>query len=78
MEITYTSYAEDTINDRKISKEIIEDALKNPDEIIKGRKGRKIAHKIIGNKLLRVIYEENKKAYIVVTCYYTEPRRYIK
>jgi len=78
MKIVYTDYAEDTIKDRKFSKEIIEDSLKNPDEIVKGKKGRKIAHKIIGNKLLRVVFEEYAKTYIVITAYYAEPKRYMK
>jgi len=59
MDIIYTDYAEDSISDRKIDKEIIEDTLLNPDEIIEGKKNRKIAHKIIGEKLLRVIFETN-------------------
>ncbi|MBI2042776.1 DUF4258 domain-containing protein [Candidatus Pacearchaeota archaeon] len=78
MKIIYTDYAEDTIKDRKFSKEIIEDALKNPDEIIKGKRNRKIAHKIIENKLLRVVFEEDAKTYIVITAYYAEPKRYMK
>ena len=78
MKIVYTDYAEETISDRKISKKIIEDALKNPDEIIKGKRGRKIAHKVIRNKLLRVIFEEDAKTYIVITVYYAKPERYMK
>ncbi|MBI2043303.1 DUF4258 domain-containing protein [Candidatus Pacearchaeota archaeon] len=80
MKIIYTDYAEDTIKDRKFSKEIIEDALKNPDEIVKGKRNRKIAHKIIKNKLLRVVFEENEnaKTYIVITAYYAGPKRYMK
>lgn len=78
MNIIYTDYAEDTLKDRKIDKNIIEDAIKNPDEVVEGKNKRKIAHKIIGNKLLRVIYETDKKAYIVITCYYTKPERYLK
>ena len=78
MKIVYTDYAKDTIRDRKFSKEIIEDALKNPDEIVKGKNDRKISHKIIGSKLLRVIFEEHTKTYIVITAYYTKPERYMK
>ena len=76
MKITYTDYAEDTIADRKLDKIIIEDALLNPDEIVEGKKNRKIAHKIINDKLLRVIYEIEDKAYIVVTAYFAEIERY--
>ena len=78
MRVIYTNYAEDTIKDRKFSKEIIEDALKNPDEIIRGKKNRKIVHKIIGNKLLRVVFEEDTKTYIVITAYYSKSERYMK
>ncbi|MEK6819798.1 MAG: DUF4258 domain-containing protein [Nanoarchaeota archaeon] len=78
MKVIYTDYAEETIADRKINKEIIEDALKNPNEIIKGKNGRKIAHRIIKDKLLRVVFEEDTKTYIVVTAYYAEPKRYMK
>ena len=57
MRITFIDYTEDSLSDRKISKEIIKDAILNPDEIVEGKKGRKIAHKVIENKLLRIIYE---------------------
>lgn len=78
MNIIYTRYAKDTMGDRKISKELIENALINPDEIVDGKKNRKIAHKLLGTRLLRVIYEEDKKAYIVITCHHTNPARYLK
>ncbi len=77
MDIIYTDYAEDSISDRSIDKKIVEDALLNPDEIVEGKKSRKIAHKIIGNKLLRIIFEVSLKAYIVITAYYAEPKRYL-
>lgn len=78
MDIIYTDYAEDTIKDRALNKKIIEDALLKPDEVLEGRKARKIAHKIIKDKLLRVVYEIEEKTYIVVTAYYTKPERYMK
>ena len=78
MKIIYTDYAEETINDRKISKELVENALKNPDEIVEGKKNRKIAHKVINAKLLRMVFETGKKVYIAITAYYAQPKRYIK
>jgi hypothetical protein len=79
MLIYYTGYAEDTILDRDISKKEIEEVLLNPDEITLGKKDRKIAHKILSNnKFLRVIFEDHKKAYIVITAYYTKLERYMK
>ena len=78
MDIIYTEYAEDTIEDRKIDKKEIESALLNPDEIVESKKNRKIAHKIVRNKLLRVVFEIEENTYMVITAYYTQPRRYMK
>ena len=77
MKIVYTDYAEETLKEREISKKIIESALLDPDEVVDGQKDRKIAHKIIKNKLLRVAYETEANVYIVVTAYYTYPERYM-
>lgn len=76
MKILYTDYAEDTIIDRKLDKQVIEDVILNPDEVVEGKKKRLIAHKIIGEKLLRVIYETEGKTYIVVTAYFADIERY--
>lgn len=78
MKFIYTNHAKENLEERKIKKEVIENAILYCDNIIEGGKGRKIAHKIIGQKLLRVIYKEYKKAYIVITAYYTKPERYSK
>ena len=76
MEFDYTDHAEENITERKLSKKVIEDAVKNPDQILDGKFGRKIAQKIISKKLLRVIYEQEGNVYIIVTAYYTKPERY--
>lgn len=78
MNIAYTDYAEETLRDRQISKVNIESALLKPCKVVKGKKGRKIAHKMFGDKLLRVIFESDANAYIVITAYYTSPERYAK
>ena len=77
MKILYTEYAEDTLLERDFRKEMIEDAILHPDEVVPGKKGRKIAHKKVGARLLRVVFEEEEKAYIVITAYYAEPGRYM-
>lgn len=78
MKIVYTNHAIENIKERRIKREIIEKTIRSPDEIVIGKKGRKIAHKIINGKLLRVIYEPKEKAYILVTAYYTKLGRYIE
>lgn len=76
MQIIYTNHAEENILERKMSKKIVEDVIKNPEKVIDTRFGRKIAQRIIDNKLLRVIYDQVNNTYIVVTAYYTTPERY--
>ena len=76
MKIVYTSYAEESIADRKLDKSIIGQTLLKPDEIVEGKFNRFVAHKIVRNKLLRVVYEVEDKTYIVATAYYTDIKRY--
>ena len=78
MEILYADHAEEGMADRKISKQLVEHALKNPDEVVQGKKGRKIAHKLVGERLLRVVFEPKEKAYIAITAYYAAPERYLR
>ncbi|MBI2084643.1 MAG: DUF4258 domain-containing protein [Candidatus Aenigmarchaeota archaeon] len=76
MEFDYTDHAEENIKERKLSKKVIEDVIINPEKVIEGRFDRKIAQKIVGNKLLRVIYEQEDNIYEIVTAYYTKRERY--
>jgi hypothetical protein len=45
------------LKERNLSKEIIEDALKDPDGIVPGSKSRLVYQKLISGKLLRIITE---------------------
>ncbi len=47
------------LKERNLSKEVIEDALKNPDSIVPGGRSRLIYQKLISDKLLRIITEGN-------------------
>ncbi|MFH1774675.1 MAG: DUF4258 domain-containing protein [Methanobacteriota archaeon] len=76
MNIVYTNHAEEKIAERKISKTIIEKSLKSPDAVLDSVLGRKIAHKLIKDRLLKIIYTKKKNSYIVITAYYTQPERY--
>ena len=76
-EILYTKHAEDMTKMRKISKELVNEALTDPDKIIDQNETR-INHKIVGNKMLRVIYKESGNSYIVITTYLTHKERYEK
>lgn len=76
MEFDYTDHAEENIQERKLSKKVVEDAIINPEKVIEGRIGRRISQKIVGNKLLKVIYEHEGNIYKIVTAYYTKLERY--
>lgn len=52
---------------RKFSKELIEKVIDEPDEIITEYMNRKVYQKIIDNKLVRVITEENKLITVYIT-----------
>ncbi len=76
MDVRYTRHAEEKAAERKIPKRLIENVLKNPEEVVAGAFGRKIAHKFISGKLLRIVYEEHSETLVIITVYYTEPNRY--
>ena len=53
----------------------ITQAIRKPDEVVKGHHGRKIAHKLMNDYVLRVIYDENDIV-TVVTAYPARRERY--
>mgnify|MGYP001572141322 CR=1 FL=1 len=61
------------IEQRKISREWIEETLNSPEQIAEGYQGRKIrqrSYTISGKKmLLRVVVDEEKDRFIVITAY---------
>lgn len=75
MNFIYTSHAEERMKERRISKESIEKAIRKPDVVSATRFGRKIARKLIRNKLLKIVYEEENDNYTIITAYYTQPER---
>jgi len=78
MVIIYSNHAKEKIDERKISKRIIENALMHPDTIINSRAGTRIAHKLIRDRLLRIVYRIEKERYVVITVYYAHPERYME
>ncbi|NIQ07198.1 MAG: DUF4258 domain-containing protein [Candidatus Korarchaeota archaeon] len=77
MKLVYTDHAAEKIVERGISKKRIAKAVKNPDAIRKGKFGRKIIHKDIKGKLLRIIVSKENDTYRIITVYYTSPERYV-
>jgi hypothetical protein len=59
------------MNQRCISEEMIRAVLSHPDNVDSQDMERKIAQRLIDSKLLRVIYEKEEDAIIVVSAYCT-------
>lgn len=72
MNFKLTKHAKERMKRYNISTQQIEDALENPDRVIKGKFGRKIAQKRLNEKAIRVIYEGN----LIITTYLARRERY--
>lgn len=63
----------------KIDEDILIQAVKEPDEVVKGKGERFIAHKILGEEyILRVIYEEYQDEIQIITFYRAKKKRYFR
>ena len=76
MKIIYSEHAKDKIGERKISRKTIELAISKPDKILESRFNRRIIHKFVRNKLLRIVLKHENDVFIIITAYYTKPERY--
>lgn len=63
----WTDHIEIQIAERELSRELVESVINDPDEIVPGRHGRSIYHKLMGNKLVRVVADGN----VLITVYTT-------
>jgi len=77
VEIVLPKHIKLQIKERNISENLVKETLANPDQLIEGTKGRKIAQKryfdSLKNKeyLIRVIFKEEKSSRTGVTAYKT-------
>ena len=61
--------------ERKIPKELVETSLGNPDGVVPGKHSRLIYQKLIEDKLIRVVTENNR----LITVYLTDKvKKYMK
>ena len=75
LRIEFSRHAERQLKERGLEQDMVVSTLKEPEQIIPGKKGRKIAHKRFkkGGKefLLRVIFSEEDEVIKVLTAYCT-------
>jgi hypothetical protein len=78
-EIKFTAHAEEKLKRLKnlgVTKEKILKVLSNPQKIVRGYRGRKIAQGLLTwELLLRIVYEEDDKI-LVITVYPCKRERY--
>ncbi|HOI70612.1 MAG TPA: DUF4258 domain-containing protein [Methanothrix sp.] len=69
--IIFIQHASDRLKERGISPEAIEETIRNPDYLDFGDEKRRVAQKLMSGKLLRVIYEDEKDAIVIISAYST-------
>lgn len=75
VKIIYTKHAEDMLIFRKISKELVQECLKSPDETLSAREGKKIYLKDLGRNYLKLVVAQEKDYIIVITAHWLAKKR---
>jgi len=71
----WTDHIQMQIRERELSKELVESVVNEPDEVVPGKRGRLIYHKVIDSKLIRVVADSN----LLITVYTTSKiEKYMK
>ncbi|MFW6194524.1 MAG: DUF4258 domain-containing protein [Halobacteriota archaeon] len=82
MKIVFTDHASDKFSvlrkhNCKIDKESVLKAVKDPEKVVPGKHYRLIAQKALDEEhLLRVIYEDKGKEWVIITFYPARRERY--
>ena len=85
LKIIFTEHAREQLRERKISQELVEEVLKDPEQVVQDAEGNPIAQNRYFDKeegkemLLRVFYREEQGTRRVITVYKTSRiRKYWK
>jgi hypothetical protein len=77
--VKFTAHAEEKLKrlvNLGIAKEKVLEIVRNPDRIVHGRYGRRIAQGLLtGELMLRIVYEENEEI-LIITVYPCRRGRY--
>ena len=75
MEIQYTKHAEAILAERGITKDVVEELLSHPQQVIKGKGKEEIVQGVFercGERfLLRVLYVKTSGTHKIITAYWT-------
>jgi hypothetical protein len=78
IEILVTNHAGSRIKRWKLDLQWVLETLLYPEEVLKGHGDRFIAHRVIGDHVIRVIYEYAERIPEVVTVYFPYAMRYFE
>ena len=78
VDIIISKHAKERIKTYNLTEKIVIEAIRNPDEIIEGYLETIIAHKLLNEHLLRVVYTKEKDKIRVITVYPAKKERYLR
>ena len=70
--IFFTQHSLLKLKHRKVSKNLVIEALENPDYVLKSYSDREIVYKKFNKLYLKVIYREESENIVVITQYWTK------
>lgn len=76
--IRFTAHALQRMVTYQITEEEVTACIRNPEKVLDGYRGRKIAHRTRSNYLVRVIYEDDELLITIITVYLARRDRYEK
>lgn len=74
MPVEFSEHAEGQIRKRKLSKKLIIETVRAPEQILSSFRVRKLRRKRIGSKILEVVTKTEGPKITIVTAYYLEDR----
>ncbi len=74
--IVVSDHAKERIKKYGFEEVFVVEIIEQPDEVVDGYGGRKIAQKKLNDYILRIVYEEYENELLVITVYPAEKERY--
>lgn len=68
--IVFSDHAEEQLRRRKISRKLVEETVRSPEEILESFRGRKLRRKRFGGKILEIVTITKGSRMTVVTQYW--------
>ncbi len=78
MRIIISKHAKERIDTYNLTEELVKNAVRKPDEIVEGYEGTLVAHKLLNEYVLRVVYIKQDDEIKIITTYPAKKSRYWK